>query len=164
MKDNNECRTCHANWSSLNEWIVWIYLLLLLFALKWYNTEMCLFAVGCIFEDVYINTSSVPLAALSSLPMPCQHDQRITSALHQVSRVEVDLLVKDRAAPSPTLSTGILMPHLQHFSGVQIPLISFLDVKPMGETMRRWKWMETTHLAPSRALTWTVSPGMDTWG
>lgn len=117
-----------------------------------------------IFEDVYTSISSVSLAVLSSLHMSWQHDWRITSAPHQVSRVEVDLLVKGRAAPSPTLSTGTLTPHLQHFSGVQIPSISSLDVKTMGETMRIWRWMETTPLAPSQALTWTVSPGMDMSG
>lgn len=93
----------------------------------------------------------------------CYSDWRwIISVAHQVSREEMDPLVMDRAALSPTPSMGTLMPPLPHSLGVRTLLRCSLGVKLTGEMMMTWRWMETTPLALSPASTWTDSPAMAT--
>lgn len=72
---------------------------------------------------------------------------------YQVSKEEMDLLGMVKAALRPTPFMGTHMPPLLLSLGVQTLLISSLDVKPVVEMMRIWRWMEMIHLDPTLVST-----------
>lgn len=75
------------------------------------------------------------------------------SIAYQVSKEEMDLLGMVKAALRPTPFMETHMPLLLLSLGVQTLLISSLDVKPVVEMMRTWRWMEMIHLDPTPVST-----------